>query len=148
MLCDLRLTSAPLWAQANHLYRGRIDLRVSKIPRGSFSWLSLSLGSPHAACLELTSPACFPVLSCGHLELPRRKRPLSTLGSSMLSSHLPAPVWRLGRGTHRPLVATSGLIIGVFFFFFFFFAECQILVEARRIFLASCQIFTCDTWTL
>ena len=148
MLCDLRLTSAPLWAQAHHLYRERIDLRVSKIPCGSFSWVSLFLGSPHAACLELTGPACFRILSCGHLggssQGGRGHCPLRAALLAFIISP-PSNVEAGARHTSPPggnFWAHNSVFCFVFlsYLLFHFF---RVLVAACRIFAASRGNFPC-----
>lgn len=149
MLCDLRLTSAPLWAQAHHLYRERIDLRVSKIPCGSFSWVSLFLGSPHAACLELTGPACFRILSCGHPDgSSRGGRGHSPLRATLLAFILPSYSSVEAGKRHTSPSSGNFWAHNLWVLKNLLFAKCRILVEAGGIFLVSCQIFPCDPWTL
>ena len=92
-------------------------------------------------CLVLWAPALFRAeiasVHIGPLSLP--------------SSHLP-PRWKLGSSTHRPLVATSGLItpclcvcvcVCVCFNIYLLFHFCRVLVTACRIFSASRGIFPC-----
>ena len=102
MLCDLWLIAVSLWAQTHHLYRERIDLRISKIPCRSL--LLAFLGLPSCCLPGIEGPCFLPLLVLWAPGAPREEAATVYFGPfSLPSPHLPPAeqAWCGGWGEAR-----------------------------------------------